>query len=79
MADNPVSWFFLSAIGIYFTYRFLKRIVDENERIKVEREKACQEIFLETPIDKRNIMAYNRYINKGGNTNEHYDARLRND
>lgn len=66
MADNPVSWFFLAVIGIYFICRFLKRIIDENERIKVEREKACQEIFFENSIDKSNIKAYNKYINKGG-------------
>jgi len=66
MADNPVSWFFLTVIGIYFICRFLKQIINENERIKAEREKACQEIFLENNIDKSNIMAYNKYINKGG-------------
>ena len=67
MADNPVSWFFLTVIGIYFIYRFLKKIIDENERIKAEREKVCQEIFLENSIDKRNIMAYNRFINRREN------------
>ena len=66
MADNPVSWFFLTVIGIYFICRFFKQVVNENERIKAEREKACQEIFLENSIDKSNIMAYNKYINKGG-------------
>ena len=66
MADNPVSWFFLAVIGIYFICHFLKRIIDENERIKAEREKACQEIFFENSIDKSNIKAYNKYINKGG-------------
>lgn len=67
MADNPVSWFFLTVIGIYFICRFLKKIIGENEYIKSEREKVCQEIFLENPIDKRNIMAYNRFINRREN------------
>lgn len=67
MADNPVSWFFLTVIGIYFIYRFLKKIIDENECIKSEREKVCQEIFLENPIDKKNIIAYNRFINRREN------------
>lgn len=67
MADNPISWFFLTVIGIYFICRFLKKIIDENERIKSEREKACQEIFLENPIDKTNIIAYNRFINRREN------------
>ena len=66
MADNPVSWFFLAAIGIYFICRFLKRVINENECVKAEKEKTCQEIFLENSIDKSNIMAYNKYINKGG-------------
>ena len=67
MADNPISWFFLTVIGIYFICRFLKKIIGENEYIKSEREKVCQEIFLENPIDKRNIMAYNRFINRREN------------
>ena len=67
MADNPVSWFFLTVIGIYFICRFLKKIIDENECIKSKREKACQEIFLENPIDKKNIIAYNRFINRREN------------
>ena len=67
MADNPVSWFFLTIIGIYFICRFIKKIIGENECIKSEREKVCQEIFLETPIDKRNIIAYNRFINRREN------------
>ena len=67
MADNPVSWFFLTIIGIYFICRFLKKIIDENERIKAEREKACQEIFFENSIDKSNTMAYNRFINRRKN------------
>ena len=62
MADNPVSWFFLMVIGIYFICRFLKQIIDENECIKAEREeKACQEIFFENSIDKSNVAAYNKY------------------
>ena len=67
MPDNPVSWFFLTVIGIYFICRFLKKIIDENEYIKSEREKACQEIFFENPIDKTNAMAYNRFINRREN------------
>lgn len=68
MADNPVSWFFLTVIGIYFLCRFLKKIIDENERIKEEKEKAYQEeIFLQNSIDKSNIMAYNRFINRREN------------
>jgi len=66
MADNSVSWFLFAAIGIYFICRFFKQVINENECIKVEREKVCQEIFLENSIDKSNIMAYNKYINKGG-------------
>ena len=68
MADNPVSWFFLTVIGLYFLYRFLKKIIDENERIKAEKEKTYQEeIFLQNSIDKSNIMAYNRFINRREN------------
>ena len=77
MADNPVSWFFLMVIGLYFVYRFLRAVYLEYEERRKEREYYVnQEIFLQNTIDKSNIMAYNRYINKGGNTNEHYDARL---
>lgn len=68
MADNPVSWFFLTAIGLYFLYRFLKKIIDESERIKAEKENAYQEeLFLQNSIDKSNIMAYNRFINRREN------------
>ena len=68
MADNPVSWFFLTVIGFYFLYRFLKKIIDESERIKAEKEKAYQEeLFLQNSIDKSNIMAYNRFINRREN------------
>lgn len=74
MADNPISWFFLMVIGLYFVYRFLRAVYLEYEERRKEREYyANQEIFLQNTIDKSNIMAYNRYINKGGNTNEHYD------
>ena len=77
MADNPISWFFLMVIGLYFVYRFLRAAYLEYEERRKEREYYVnQEIFLQNTIDKSNIMAYNRYINKGGNTNEHYDARL---
>ena len=77
MADNPVSWFFLMVIGLYFVYRFLRAVYLEYEERRKEREYYVnQEIFLQNAIDKSNAMAYNRYINKGGNTNEHYDARL---
>lgn len=77
MADNPISWFFLMVIGLYFVYRFLHAAYLEYEERHKEREYYInQEIFLQNTIDKSNIMAYNRYINKGGNTNEHYDARL---
>lgn len=75
MADNPVSWFFLMVIGLYFVYRFLRTAYLEYEERRKEREHYVnQEIFLQNSIDKLNTMAYNRYINKGGNTNEHYDA-----
>ena len=77
MADSPVSWFFLMVIGLYFVYRFLQAAYLEYEERRKEREDYVnQEIFLQNSIDKSNTMAYNRYINKGGNTNEHYDARL---
>lgn len=64
MADNPVSWLLLMLIGLFFIVRFLLALIREAEAIKAEREKACQEIFLESPIDKRNISVYNRSINK---------------
>ena len=74
MADNPISWFFLMVIGLYFIYRFLRAVYLEYEERRKEREYYVnQEIFLQDSIDKSNTMAYNRYINKGGNTNEHYD------
>jgi len=77
MADNPVSWFFLMIIGLYFVYRFLRAAYLEYEERCKEREYYInQEIFLQNAIDKSNVMAYNKYINKGGNTDEHYDARL---
>ena len=64
MADNPVSWFFLMVIGIYLICHFFKKVINEKERIQAEREKACQEIFFENPIDKKNIIAYNRFIDR---------------
>jgi hypothetical protein len=74
MADNPISWFFLMVIGLYFVYRFLSAVYLEYEERRKEREYYVnQEIFLQNTIDKSNVMAYNKYINKGGNTNEHYD------
>lgn len=74
MADNPISWFFLMIIGLYFVYRFLRAVYLEYEERRKEREYYVnQEIFLQNTIDKSNAMAYNKYINKGGNTNEHYD------
>jgi ABC-type bacteriocin/lantibiotic exporter with double-glycine peptidase domain len=73
MADNPLSWFILMCIFFYFLYRFLRQVINELEEQKAEREKAYQEIFLKNSLDKTNAQAYNRYINKGGNANEHYD------
>ena len=67
MADNPVSWFFLTVIGIYFICRFFKKVISESERLKAEREKACQEIFFENHLDKTNAMAYNRFNNRRKN------------
>lgn len=63
MADNPISWLFLTLIGLYFIFRFLRSLYIEAEKRRIERE---QEIFFENTIDKSNIAAYNRYINKGG-------------
>ena len=75
MADNPISWFILMVIGLYFVYRFLRAVCLEYEKRYKEREYYVnQEIFLQNTIDKSNTIAYNRYINEGGNTNEHYDA-----
>lgn len=67
MADDPVSWFFLTVIGIYFICRFFKKVINESKRLKAEREKACQEIFFENPLDKTNAMAYNRFNNRRKN------------
>lgn len=67
MADNPISWFCLMVIGLYFVYRFLRAAYLEYEERRKEREYYInQEIFLENSIDKSNIQAYNKYINKGG-------------
>jgi len=66
MADNPVSWFLLAFFGLYFICRFICRVVKESEAIKAERERQVEEYFHENSIDKSNIVAYNRYINKGG-------------
>lgn len=67
MADNPFSWLILVIVCLYLIGRFLWKVIQENEHIKAEREKICNEIFLENSIDKRNIACYNRYINKGRN------------
>lgn len=64
MADNPISWLILAIVCLYLIGRFLWKVIQENERIKAEREKICNEIFLENSVDKRNIACYNRYINK---------------
>lgn len=66
MTDNPISWLILVIVCLYLIGRFFWKVIQENERIKAEREKICNEIFLENSIDKRNIACYNRYINKEG-------------
>lgn len=63
-ADNPISWLFLTIIGLYFVFRFLRSLYIEAEKRRIERERRSQEIFFENTIDKSNIAAYNRYINK---------------
>ena len=74
LADNPISWFILMLLGLYGVYRFLRKVYEESERLRTEREQAVQEIFLENPIDKRNAVWYNKYINeKGNHYYEHYD------
>ena len=74
LADNPISWFLLMLLGLYGVYRFLRKVYEESERLRAEREKGVQEIFLESPIDKRNAVWYNKYINEKGNDDyEHYD------
>lgn len=78
-ADNPVSWFLLMCAGLYFVCKFLANVINESCRLRAERERACQEIFLENSLDKRNIASYNRYMNmKGNQLNANYDARYRN-
>lgn len=74
MADNPVSWFFLMVIGLYFVYRFLRAAYLEYEERRKEREDYVnQEIFFQNSIDKSNIMAYNRYQkNFGQKKFKHY-------
>ena len=72
MADNPVSWFLLMIFGLYFAFRFLRAVVREQERQRAERERACQEFFNETPLDKRNILMYNSRMKDGGSY-EFYD------
>lgn len=67
MADNPASWLLLCCFGLYFIGKFLYNVITEIEQIKAEREHACNEIFLENNLDKRNVASYNRYINKKGN------------
>lgn len=66
MADNPVSWLILTIVCLYFICRLFWRIIQEDTQIKQEREKACQEIFLENPVDRANAMCYNKYINTKG-------------
>ena len=75
MADNPISWFILMLLGLFFVAHFLLSIIREAEARRLEREREAQEIFLESPLDKRNIIAYNRSINKEGNRYEFYDDR----
>ena len=78
-ADNPASWFLLMCVGLYFIGKFFVNVINESCRLKAERERACQEFFIENNLDKRNIASYNRYINTKGNPpNENYDARYRN-
>ena len=74
MADNPISWFFLMVIGLYFVYRFLRAAYLEYEERRKEREHYVnQEIFLQNSIDKSNTMAYNRYQkNFGQEKFKHY-------
>lgn len=74
-ADNPVSWFVLMCLGLFFIFRFIRRVIIEDARRKAERERACQEFFLETPLDKRNILMYNSYI-KERDYYELHDDRL---
>lgn len=62
MADNPVSWFLLTIILFYFGIRFLRQVYLEAEARRLERERYINnEIFLEKELDKKNIMAYNKY------------------
>ena len=75
MADNPVSWFILMCLGLYFICRFILRVIKEDARLKNERERACQEFFMETPLDKRNVLMYNSYI-KERDFYELHDDRL---
>lgn len=72
-ADNPISWFILMCIGLFFVIRFLYKVYKAAEEQRAERERGAQEIFLENSIDKRNIMSYNRSINKEDNRYEFYD------
>lgn len=72
-ADNPISWFILMCIGLFFIIRFLYKVYKAAEEQRAERERGAQEIFLENSIDKRNIMSYNRSINKEDNRYEFYD------
>ena len=65
MADNPVSWFFLMVIGIYFVCRFLRQAFLEYEERRKERERYVDQLFLENSIDKLNIKAYNKIHKQG--------------
>ena len=61
-ADNPISWLILTIIGLYYIYRFLRKLYFEVEERRKERERYNDnEIFLESNLDKRNIAVYNRY------------------
>ena len=64
-ADNPVSWFLLAAVGLYWAYRIIMSIIRASEERK--QRFSSMEFFTESPIDKRNISVYNRYNRKGGN------------
>ena len=64
-ADNPISWLILTIAGLYFIYRFLRKLYLEMEERRIEKERYTNnEIFLESNLDKRNIAVYNRYNDK---------------
>lgn len=72
-ADNPASWFILMCIGLYFIARFLHKIMMKELRLKAERERASNEFFKETALDKRNIVSYNNHIRERGYYELHDD------